>query len=634
MTKDMKRVNRVARAGAMILASACVLSPVAVFAGPKDTIDESATGSVSLYKYDMTAAKADGLDLNQFSANGKVDSDAESKLNRYRIGGVEFSYVKVADIEALDSYQESIDDMALGVRYSLDNELADILGIRKHEMPPRSVDERAMWVPTYSSTEINEGLQNVLANGSTETRNKLENYLKKLGAKTMTTDENGHASASNLDLGLYLFVETKTPANVSTTTDPFFVSVPMTDVEGDDWFYDVTVYPKNQSDVLPTLDKKVRQHDDAALYNKTEYADTATASQGDVLDYIFVSRVPRITSEATYLKQFEFVDTMAKGLKYNKDASVYFYNTKEDAEANDTSKAVQTWEHGSANFTENYNDNSMDVAVTDAGLAALSPAMSEKYMVVSYSATVSSDASVVFGDKGNENNVTLTWKRTSDAYPDVIKDKAKVYSFGLNITKLFDHSDKTPDATKVQFVLQNKTDGHYIKAEKADDGSYYVTDGTKGAKESEGTVFSPNADGKLIVNGLEADDYELTEIHTSDGYQLLKSPIPITISSTSESIMPSATTSYDTEDKANNPNSNVLVEFEHGASADVDRHGANMSSVDGSNNARVDINIVNTPGFRLPATGGTGTILFTIGGCIAALGGVAVLTKKKSKKNV
>lgn len=634
MTKDMKRVNRVARAGAMILASACVLSPVAVFAGPKDTIDESATGSVSLYKYDMTAAKADGVDLNQFSANGKVDSDAESKLNRYRIGGVEFSYVKVADIEALDSYQESIDDMALGVRYSLDNELADILGIRKHEMPPRSVDERAMWVPTYSSTEINEGLQNVLANGSTETKNRLENYLKKHGAQTMTTDENGHASASNLDLGLYLFVETKTPANVSTTTDPFFVSVPMTDAEGDDWFYDVTVYPKNQSDVLPTLDKKVRQHDDAALYHKTEYADTATASQGDVLDYIFVSRVPRITSEATYLKQFEFVDTMAKGLKYNKDASVYFYNTKEDAEANDTSKAIQTWEHGSANFTENYNDNSMDVAVTDAGLAALSPAMSEKYMVVSYSATVSSDASVVFGDKGNENNVTLTWKRTSDAYPDVIKDKAKVYSFGLNITKSFDHSDKTPDATKVKFVLQNKTDSHYIKATKADDGSYYVTDGTKGAKESEGTVFSPNADGKLIVNGLEADDYELTEIHTSDGYQLLKSPIPITISSTSESIMPSATTSYDTEDKANNPNSNVLVEFEHGASADVDRHGANMSAVDGSNNARVDINIVNTPGFRLPATGGTGTILFTIGGCVAALGGVAVLTKKKSKKNV
>ena len=59
-----------------------------------------------------------------------------------------------------------------------------------------------------------------------------------------------------------------------------------------------------------------------------------------------------------------------------------------------------------------------------------------------------------------------------------------------------------------------------------------------------------------------------------------------------------------------------------------------MSAVDGSDNARVDVYIVNTPGFRLPATGGTGTILFTIGGCIAALGGVAVLTKKKSKKNV
>lgn len=630
MTKDMKRVNRVARAGAMILASACVLSPVAVFAGPKDTIDESATGSVSLYKYDMTAAKADGVDLNQFSANGKVDSDAESKLNRYRIGGVEFSYVKVADIE---NPREHGDDS--GLCYRLDDELVDILDIGYfHPVSADSDDRSRQAYHTYTSTEINEGLKKVLTEGSTETKNKLENYLKKHGAQTMTTDENGHASASDLDLGLYLFVETKTPANVSTTTDPFFVSVPMTDVEGDDWFYDVTVYPKNQSDVLPTLDKKVRQHDDAALYHKTEYADTATASQGDVLDYIFVSRVPRITSEATYLKQFEFVDTMAKGLKYNKDASVYFYNTKEDAEANDTSKAVLTWEHGSANFTENYTDNGMDVAVTDAGLAALSPAMSEKYMVVSYSATVSSDASVVFGDKGNENNVTLTWKRTSDAYPDVIKDKAKVYSFGLNITKSFDHSDKTPDATKVKFVLQNKTDGHYIKAEKADDGSYYVTDGTKGAKESEATVFTPNADGQLIVNGLEADNYLLTETHTSDGYQLLKSPVEIHIFGTEESITPSATTSYDTDDKANNPHSNVLVNMDDEASATVDGTYEEMSAVDGSNNARVDVYIVNTPGFRLPATGGTGTILFTIGGCVAALGGVAVLTKKKSKKNV
>ena len=69
---------------------------------------------------------------------------------------------------------------------------------------------------------------------------------------------------TGLQAGLYLFVETKVPANVHTTVDPFFVSLPMTDNEGDDWFYDVDVYPKNQTNI-PDLKKLVRQHDDAEL---------------------------------------------------------------------------------------------------------------------------------------------------------------------------------------------------------------------------------------------------------------------------------------------------------------------------------------------------------------------------------
>ena len=81
------------------------------------------------------------------------------------------------------------------------------------------------------------------------------------------TDGNGVTRATGLPLGLYLVVETKVPANVNTTVDPFFVSLPMTNDSGDYWFYDVDVYPKNQTDI-PNLDKLVRQNDDAALYNK------------------------------------------------------------------------------------------------------------------------------------------------------------------------------------------------------------------------------------------------------------------------------------------------------------------------------------------------------------------------------
>lgn len=45
--------------------------------------------------------------------------------------------------------------------------------------------------------------------------------------------------------GLYYVSETDVPANVTTKTDPFLVSLPMTNAGGDGWIYDVHVFPKN-----------------------------------------------------------------------------------------------------------------------------------------------------------------------------------------------------------------------------------------------------------------------------------------------------------------------------------------------------------------------------------------------------
>lgn len=68
-----------------------------------------------------------------------------------------------------------------------------------------------------------------------------------------TTGEDGKIVFPNLDQGLYLVRETKSPANVSEPTPDFLVNIPMTvtvTVDGekvDQWLYDVTVYPKNQT---------------------------------------------------------------------------------------------------------------------------------------------------------------------------------------------------------------------------------------------------------------------------------------------------------------------------------------------------------------------------------------------------
>ena len=70
-----------------------------------------------------------------------------------------------------------------------------------------------------------------------------------------TTDTDGVAKFKNLELGLYVVIETKTPPAVTKAVTPFLVSVPMTKVETDtnskktatEWLYDIHVYPKNST---------------------------------------------------------------------------------------------------------------------------------------------------------------------------------------------------------------------------------------------------------------------------------------------------------------------------------------------------------------------------------------------------
>ena len=71
-----------------------------------------------------------------------------------------------------------------------------------------------------------------------------------------TTNDNGFAQFKDLDLGLYLVIETKKPQSVVTAVTPFLVSVPMTRVQTGDqatngqlqeWLYDIVVYPKNST---------------------------------------------------------------------------------------------------------------------------------------------------------------------------------------------------------------------------------------------------------------------------------------------------------------------------------------------------------------------------------------------------
>lgn len=74
--------------------------------------------------------------------------------------------------------------------------------------------------------------------------------LKTVASTDQYTDKTANGGKlvfSNLELGLYLVVETGKPDYVTKAVSPFLVSVPMTSVDKTSWLYDIIVNPKNSA---------------------------------------------------------------------------------------------------------------------------------------------------------------------------------------------------------------------------------------------------------------------------------------------------------------------------------------------------------------------------------------------------
>ena len=65
-----------------------------------DVIDTAKKGSLSIYKYDMTAAEAAGAYTEgEHTATGEADDTLQQKMAPYAVEGVEFTYLRCGDIE-------------------------------------------------------------------------------------------------------------------------------------------------------------------------------------------------------------------------------------------------------------------------------------------------------------------------------------------------------------------------------------------------------------------------------------------------------------------------------------------------------------------------------------------------------
>lgn len=634
MKTHIKRIFTIVMALAVIFSLS-----VSAFAAatPEATIDYSRTGSLSLYKYDMTAAGEAGVwNTESYVSTGLSDSDVEQALNPYAVQGVEFSYLRVADITMFSGLVdgESVNKVLYGVPGNeQDMAWLTALGLSAADAyaPATKTVDGTTWY-YYESDTLIAALRNKLDANATEIKNKLESVVKNGGTAMPETDAYGHSEVGGLELGLYLVVETRVPEDVVNTTAPFFASLPMTTIDGAEWNYDLVLYPKNATGG-PTLEKTLREANaDTGKNNGSDeitdgYAHTGTASDGDVIDYQIISHLPVITSKASYLTTYTFVDTLCKGVTYNKnDVKLEWFK---DADCTDKI-ADWTLNDPTAKYTVSYaaGDNDaevMTIAMTEAGLAEINAAStvygsdsiysgySECYVRITYAATVNSDATVVYGDDGNPNEVTLEWRRTNTAYYDTLKDCCHLYTYGIQLNKRF--SDNAGDYSEVTFTIQNTTDGYWLKAELAEDGLYYVTDHV--ATEAEATSFVPNADsGVLTVWGLEDDAYTVTETHTAQGYTLLRDSIEIVI------------TARESDTLCEVCGAALLT-----ASAAVNGKAVTILENNGSVNAQVPLTVVNTKGPDLPVTGDDGVWKYGVFGLLLlAAAGAALILAVKTKK--
>ena len=482
---------------------------------------------------------------------------------------------------------------------------------------------------------------------------------------------------------------------VTCTTDPFLVSVPMTSVNGTNatdggtrWIYDVTLFPKNLTGI-PSLEKTLREQiadtgkNGGSTTDITDgYAHTGTASAGDVIDYQIISTLPSITSASTYLTCYTFIDTLSAGLTYNKNDVVLEFFTDEAC-----TDLVTTWKEADGFFSVSYGttdmeNSTMTIEMTEEGLAEINGAKtvypdagmvnsgySDCTLRITYKATMDSDNSLVSGDIGNPNDVVLTWKRSNTSYYDTLVDDAHVYTYGIELTKLF--SDGQGNFENVEFIIHNDTDNYFVKAElNVDEGIYYVTDHVE--NEADATHFVPvvpqvkpidtdDDQYKVIIKGLEDDTYTITEVRTDDGYTLLRDDIEVVITKAetvevctiyttdvvgliqndpryTEAIISEAIakgymkTDGGLADILNNMPQKQLEHHLLTASATVDGNEVNMLSDRGSENAHAPLTVVNTRGFDLPSTGDRGVWMYGLLGILLMTGSAVCIIVSSRKK--
>lgn len=281
-------------------------------------------------------------------------------------------------------------------------------------------------------------------------------------------------------------------------------------------------------------------------------------------------------------ENYVFHDKMSEGLTYKGDAKVYTDET-------------MTQELAAENYTVNPtpdDNDTFDITFTQNYLNTIT-ATTKLY--VKYSATLNENA--VIAGEGNPNESKLSYgeinETTGKPGSTTPSSETKTYTWDMDVLK-YGNNNKTNVLKDAKFVLLNsaKTQVATIVNGKVTGWADVPTASETGAITwPTNTVLTTGEDGKIAIDGLDADTYYLREVEAPAGYNKLAEDKEVAITGATKV---DEVLTYST----------VVAE------------------------------INNQSGIELPSTGGIGTTIFYIVGGVLVVGAVVLLVTKKRMGNV
>lgn len=216
-------------------------------------------------------------------------------------------------------------------------------------------------------------------------------------------------------------------------------------------------------------------------------------------------------------------------------------------------------------------------------------------IVITYTAVVTDEA--VIAGEGNKNEVTITWETEDGEGEGSITGEETISTYAIAIKKVDQNGQNLPEAKfSVKGITVNGSNGVYVVTGSGDSLN-------TGALECD-------SNGELVIKGVQAGTYEVTEEVAPDGYNKLTASMNVVAEKTSETTT-SITQYLDEDGNVTSEETNVEVTYQN-------------------NNLKADaLIVVNKTGAMLPSTGGIGTTIFYAAGIVLMAGAVFFVVRRK-----